>query len=948
MKITKRLLGVLLAIVMIVGLIPVVASAEIADGYTTLSETTYSGIRSDAKDVTYLDSTYCTGSYITPASGETEARTPTWNHTWGYGSKSEGKGAFYFRVNNTTTYGITGTSGQGGDLTNGYYRTISNVNYYHSRFYMGNYAAEFANGFGVLPSAASESQQYVLFDLSQLNADYFYSVVGLTGSAFNLKDANNKNNKVKFTVYASPIVTTDAQDESFVTLATSDELLNSASGEFNVFIKGYKTLKLSAAAVTSKNGTDSAWAGACVYNVHTWDDGVETKATCTEAGFKTYSCTDDGCTVTYTEMTDSALGHSYTGENGVCVNGCEKTVCDNEGHSYGEYAAVEGTLTEQSVCSGCGDVQTRWATLTAPELENAESITYLSDVYNTDAKVSHYVQPEHDTDWKLDVNRDNTVFVYVGNTRYQIPKPNTSDETRYLDATGVTYHRSWIVLGPETTVYEKGLSVRPSDVGHENDANVVFDVSNMAGDHFYAVAGMTGMGNDPNKTDRLVDFELWGKAAEGDYVLLYKAEDIRGNKTAVFNVDISAYDYIKLVSITDGEIADDSAVSWADACVYSLAESTCDHAWGEGSVTTAASCRTAGVMTYTCSTCSETKTVSIMAPGHAYESIVTAPTCTEKGYTTHTCASCGDSYVDTYVDVLPVVAQIGEDLYPTVQAAVDAATAADVVKLAANSEEVITVNDGQTLYLDLNGYDLEKVIVINGDQETGGKFYGMDTTTDDYICGEDDYGKIGSIEGTYETAYRTTVTGTGKRYVAVVEDGISFHRFYVGITHMALRPAAGGAGYTMTIAGDQKVQSILAESDAYGYTVSVEINGKTASDTRGGGKADFTDEDKDGIQKMEALTIDNILVAGDSKNAEYAELKVNVSAFIQFNGMDKIEVTTTSLSFKEIVEATDDALVVGNLSDAQKEALIYMYNELGVGAMGWDIPKIQALAEAAA
>ena len=34
---------------------------------------------------------------------------------------------------------------------------------------------------------------------------------------------------------------------------------------------------------------------------------------------------------------------------------------------------------------------------------------------------------------------------------------------------------------------------------------------------------------------------------------------------------------------------------------------------------------------------------------HSYEEIVTAPTCTEEGYTTHTCQYCGDTYTDTPV-----------------------------------------------------------------------------------------------------------------------------------------------------------------------------------------------------------------------------------------------------------------------------------------------------------
>ena len=77
------------------------------------------------------------------------------------------------------------------------------------------------------------------------------------------------------------------------------------------------------------------------------------------------------------------------------------------------------------------------------------------------------------------------------------------------------------------------------------------------------------------------------------------------------------------------------------------------HAWDEGKVTKPATEAEAGIKTYTCTRCGETKTETIpkLTHEHSYKDVVTAPTCTEKGYTTHTCA-CGDSYVDTYTDPL--------------------------------------------------------------------------------------------------------------------------------------------------------------------------------------------------------------------------------------------------------------------------------------------------------
>ncbi|MCC8151408.1 MAG: hypothetical protein LIO96_08140 [Lachnospiraceae bacterium] len=70
---------------------------------------------------------------------------------------------------------------------------------------------------------------------------------------------------------------------------------------------------------------------------------------------------------------------------------------------------------------------------------------------------------------------------------------------------------------------------------------------------------------------------------------------------------------------------------------------THEHTWDSGVVTTAATCTEAGVKTYTCTVCGETKTEEIAATGHT---VVTdkavAATCTETGLTEGShCSVCG-------------------------------------------------------------------------------------------------------------------------------------------------------------------------------------------------------------------------------------------------------------------------------------------------------------------
>ena len=73
---------------------------------------------------------------------------------------------------------------------------------------------------------------------------------------------------------------------------------------------------------------------------------------------------------------------------------------------------------------------------------------------------------------------------------------------------------------------------------------------------------------------------------------------------------------------------------------------------------TPATCTTAGSKTYTAAVTfngksyTNSKTVSINALGHSYNTSTVAPTCTAQGYTLHTCTRCGYNYKDNYKNAL--------------------------------------------------------------------------------------------------------------------------------------------------------------------------------------------------------------------------------------------------------------------------------------------------------
>lgn len=90
-------------------------------------------------------------------------------------------------------------------------------------------------------------------------------------------------------------------------------------------------------------------------------------------------------------------------------------------------------------------------------------------------------------------------------------------------------------------------------------------------------------------------------------------------------------------------------------CACGYVKPAGEHAWGDGVVTTPATCEKDGVMTFTCISCGSTKTDGITALGHSWdEGTVTTPaTCEEEGVMTFTCQNkdCGKTKTDV-IDAL--------------------------------------------------------------------------------------------------------------------------------------------------------------------------------------------------------------------------------------------------------------------------------------------------------
>ena len=198
-----------------------------------------------------------------------------------------------------------------------------------------------------------------------------------------------------------------------------------------------------------------------------------------------------------------------------------------------------------------------------PAVVDSGDITYLSDIYDTSAKKYSYVVPGSDgvvRDFTLDQNFFGTrVYPFYGaadSKRLEVKKGSSkvdADGYRTLN-NGVKVHYSDIALGRDATIFEKGLAFQPSAVGADNQATVIFDVSALDADYFYAVAGMTGEGNK-SSYQRKIDFELYGSkdttySESMSFEKLAYAEGICAWLMGEFNIPIKDYNFIKLVAVT--------------------------------------------------------------------------------------------------------------------------------------------------------------------------------------------------------------------------------------------------------------------------------------------------------------------------------------------------------------------------------------------------------------
>ena len=202
------------------------------------------------------------------------------------------------------------------------------------------------------------------------------------------------------------------------------------------------------------------------------------------------------------------------------------------------------------------------------------------------------------------------------------------------------------------------------------------------------------------------------------------------------------------------------------------------------------------------------------------------------------------------------------------------------------ANQTVEAELNKDLYIDLAGYDLSGTIKTNGFD-----IYGMDSTTDSYTCQnigyftctEEDGSKIMPIKH-----FKSDITGSVKRYMTVESgEGYSFHRFFLGITHMSVKPTTMGVGYKAALYGDEMVLAELDSNEAFGYYMNLE------------GHDGFSVwKDRESLVSGQSVTlrVDHF----DVEN--YGEVPLNASAAIKLSDGTVIESATSSMTLRGLME----------------------------------------------
>ena len=262
--------------------------------------------------------------------------------------------------------------------------------------------------------------------------------------------------------------------------------------------------------------------------------------------------------------------------------------------------------------------------------------------------------------------------------------------------------------------------------------------------------------------------------------------------------------------------------------------------------------------------------------------------------------------------------------YPSFAEAAEVAMNSNTyVKLLESLESDFEVTG--TLWVDLAGFDLSGITV-------SGTLYGMDSTTDAYT--DTDVGTLTctvSGEGKVATNCKATseMLGAVRRYLAIPGDNgtYTFHRFYMGITKITLKPATVGIGYRALFAGSDTVKNYMT---GFGYSMWIDGKDKVVKTM---GADQFISKDE------VTLRVDNIMRPDQyEKNVINAEIDIYGSVFINLITGEKLESSSYVTDFHQVVETIE--VQYADFTDTQKQAMVGLHTVYHREMIGWNIPNL--------
>ena len=344
--------------------------------------------------------------------------------------------------------------------------------------------------------------------------------------------------------------------------------------------------------------------------------GAETitkQATCTEEGYKTVECANEGCTATTTVVIPK-LGHNMIAGTAVaatcttsgyttytCDNGCGYTYnvfdADALGHNY------VGQVTKAASCTADGEM-----TYTC---QNDSSHTYKETIPAT----GHNYVKGTVTDATCTTPATEVYTCACGETY-----------TKYVAPSNGHSWGAWVKV-QDATEDKYGIEKKVCSVCQAEELRTTQPI----GDHEFT----SEITKEANCTED----------GEKKYTC-QKHADCSANYTET----IPALGHKeKLVYIAATCASTGKAQIVCETCNAELSAAqtipTLAHTYGSGTVTTPATCTEDGVMTYTCTACGTQRTETIEKTGHSLSSKYNAPSCTQAGSIVTTCSKC--SYTTT-------------------------------------------------------------------------------------------------------------------------------------------------------------------------------------------------------------------------------------------------------------------------------------------------------------